>query len=282
MKKTHASTLIALCLLVMAAALTGCGTKENRPTQPTPSTEPSHAASAPSAPAATSAEPSAPVKSVTPVPTESKPVPTETLPAPTEAAVEPVSFDDTLFIGDSRTVGMMDFGKMKGDFFCNVGMSVYNINTKIASVPSVGKVTLKELLANKTYGKVYIMLGINEIGYNLDKTAKKYQELVNQVRESEPNATIFIIANLHVSQKKSDEHEYLKNDSLNRLNKMIAQIAAGDNDNIYFIDPNPAYDDANGALDAKYTPDGIHFHTEYYAQFGKWLASETARVLMKG
>ncbi len=268
MKKTHTPLLITLSALVMASALAGCGSKDPKPTQPVPSTEPSNIVT--TAPSVTT--PSKPTA----------PAPTETKPAPTEAVVEPVSFDDTLFIGDSRTVGMMDFGKMKGDFFCNVGMSVYNINSKIASVPNVGKVTLKELLANKTYGKVYIMLGINEIGYNLDKTAKKYEELVNQVHEKEPNASIFIIANLHVSQKKSQEHEYLKNESLDRLNKMISQIAAAPNDNIYFIDPNPTYDDANGALDAKYTPDGVHFHTEYYGDFGKWIASESAQVLKKG
>ncbi len=278
MKKTRSSLLIAASLLVMTVSLTGCG--GNKGNAPTDSKAPTVTIAVTDTAVTVPMETKAPIESK-PAPTTTQ-APAESKPAPTEAKepVDPVSFDDTLFIGDSRTVGLMDFGKLKGDFFCNVGMSVYNINSKVASVPNVGKLTLNELLDNKDYGKIYIMLGINEIGYDIDKTVGKYESLVKQVREKEPNATIFIMANIHVSQKKSDEHKYLKNDSLNRLNKLISQLATGDN--MYFLNPNTVYDDANGALDAKYTPDGVHFHPQYYVEFGNWLATESARVMKKG
>ena len=49
---------------------------------------------------------------------------------------------DALFIGDSRTVGLMEYSGIDGaDYFCTVGMSVYNIHKKPVSVPKVGKVT---------------------------------------------------------------------------------------------------------------------------------------------
>ncbi|MDD6478252.1 MAG: hypothetical protein PUF48_00330, partial [Oscillospiraceae bacterium] len=58
-----------------------------------------------------------------------------------------ISMDDALFIGDSRTVGLMEYAGIDGaDYFCTVGMSVYNIHKKPVSVPNVGKVTLTELL----------------------------------------------------------------------------------------------------------------------------------------
>ena len=76
---------------------------------------------------------------------------------------------NALFIGDSRTVGLSEYSQIDGaDFFANVGMSVYNIHDKTVSVPTVGKVTLTQLLKNKKYDKIYVMLGINEIGYNFD------------------------------------------------------------------------------------------------------------------
>ena len=43
-----------------------------------------------------------------------------------------------LFIGDSRTVGLMEYGKIKNaEFFADTGMSVYNIYKKRITVPKV-------------------------------------------------------------------------------------------------------------------------------------------------
>ena len=93
-----------------------------------------------------------------------------------------ISMDDALFIGDSRTVGLMEYAGIDGaDYFCTVGMSVYNIHKKPVSVPNVGKVTLTELLNSKKYGKIYIMLGINEVGYKFSNTIEKYRELIEFV-----------------------------------------------------------------------------------------------------
>ena len=55
-------------------------------------------------------------------------------------------------------------------FFAAVGMTVYGVDTANVSVPHVGKVTLSELLKNHSYDKIYIMLGINELGYPVEKT----------------------------------------------------------------------------------------------------------------
>ena len=39
----------------------------------------------------------------------------------------PVPMNDALFIGDSRTVGLMEYsGISEADFFCSVGMSVFD------------------------------------------------------------------------------------------------------------------------------------------------------------
>ena len=46
--------------------------------------------------------------------------------------------------------------------------------------------SLSELLDNQKYDKVYIMLGINEMGYNFEKIIEKYQELIQFIKEKEP------------------------------------------------------------------------------------------------
>lgn len=113
-------------------------------------------------------------------------------PPPADTAApkeENISMGDALFIGDSRTVGLMEYAQMAdADFFANTGMSVFNIHKKPVSVPQVGKVTLTELLNHKKYDKIYIMLGINEIGYNADNTVEKYRELLAFIQEKQPNA----------------------------------------------------------------------------------------------
>lgn len=192
-----------------------------------------------------------------------------------------VSMADALFIGDSRTVGIMEYAGIEGaDFFCNVGMSVYNVFNERISVPGVGKVTLEELLSNKEYGKVYIMLGLNEIGYNLNSIVNKYGELLEYVESTQPDAKIFIQANLHVAKKRSDTSDYENNPAINRLNKELIKFSDGIK--IYYIDVNPIFDDESGSLAADKTSDNVHLYAKYYAIWGKWICEETARCVAEG
>lgn len=81
------------------------------------------------------------------------------------ATVDKSYFKDVLFIGDSRTVGLFEYGQIEGaNFFANTGMNVYNVREKTVSVSNLGNVTLDKLLSSKQYGKIYLMLGINELG----------------------------------------------------------------------------------------------------------------------
>ena len=100
--------------------------------------------------------------------------------------------DDALFIGDSRTVGMKEYGKMSNaSFFCDTGMSVYNIYDTKTKVKDLGTVSLKELLKQKKYGKIYLMIGINELGYNQKNTIRKYKELAGSMSS---NRTLFCLS----------------------------------------------------------------------------------------
>lgn len=195
-------------------------------------------------------------------------------------SIDPVSLDDALFIGDSRTVGMMEYASSKADYFATVGMSVYNIHDDPVSVPDVGKVTLEELLNNKTYGKIYVMLGINEVGYNMETTIDEYSDLLHELKAAQPDAAIFLQGNLHVSKKNSDESEYVTNERLDSLNHKIAKLA--EKEGVYYLDVNAQFDDANGALDMEYTSDGVHPYAKYYIQWSEWIAQQSAVQLKEG
>lgn len=186
-------------------------------------------------------------------------------------------FADALFIGDSRTVGLRDYGNIKNAaFFCDVGMSSYNISGKKLNVKGVGTVSFEQLLAKKQFGKVYVMLGINEAGYGLNQTANKYASIIKQIKQTQPNAIIYIQANLHVSKQRNDTDKYVNNDRLNNLNKLMAKLA--NNVNVFYIDINEYFDDSNGNLKAGYTSDGTHPYAKYYAEWTNWIMNHAVVI----
>ena len=191
------------------------------------------------------------------------------------------SMGDALFIGDSRTVGLMEYAGIDGaDYFCTVGMSVYNIHKKPVSVPNVGKVTLTELLNGKKYGKIYIMLGINEVGYKFSSTVEKYSELIEFIKDKQPDAVIFIQANLHVSKSRSDSDKVVNNTAINGLNAELAKLADGKS--IFYLDANILFDDEAGGLSADKSGDSTHLYAKYYREWGEWIIRQTASLIGEG
>lgn len=186
-----------------------------------------------------------------------------------------VSFPNTLFIGDSRTVGLRDYGKLSdATFFCNVGLNAYRVFTESVDVAGVGKVTLNQLLDKKQFDQVYVMLGINELGYNPATTAKKYEAIVSGIHAKQPNATIIINSTLHVTKACNDITEGSKaiftNKRINDFNDRIAALA--NNTNVFYLDLNPAFDDASGNMTAEYAAgDGIHIKAKYYLLWRDYL-----------
>lgn len=185
--------------------------------------------------------------------------------------VPPEYFDDALFIGDSRTVGLMEYGSIKNaTFFASTGMDIYKIYSTKVNVGKQGKIDLMSLLENNKYSKVYIMLGINELGYNFDNTIKKYSELIDTIRSCQPDAIIYIESNMHVSGSRSASDSIFNNANINKFNHMLASLA--DTKNAYYLDVNPLFDDANGNLREDYTYDNTHVLGKHYKTWTDWIA----------
>ena len=281
MKKSNLVTLLSLCFLIVAVILfmflwkapsAGSGTKteSNSTTQSNIITTPkdtsedtSYAATEGSSEASTST------------------IETSTTDNITTPPKSDISMDDALFIGDSRTVGLMEYAGIDGaDYFCTVGMSVYNIHKNSVSVPNVGKVTLTELLNGKKYGKIYIMLGINEVGYKFSSTVEKYSELIEFIKDKQPDAVIFIQANLHVSKSRSDSDKVVNNTAINGLNAELAKLADGKS--LFYLDANILFDDEAGGLSADKSGDSTHLYAKYYREWGEWIIRQTASLIGEG
>lgn len=181
------------------------------------------------------------------------------------------SFADALFIGDSRTEGLRLYGDMTGAvFFSNKGMSINNVQKEILNVDGIGEVNLSGALSAKQYGKIYVMLGINEIGSNLETNAQNFKALIDYIRSVQPKAKVIIEANLHVSAAKSSvPGTVFNNPRIDSYNNMLAAFADGKN--VFYVNANVLFDDSTGNLRAECTSDGIHIYAKHYSEWAQWL-----------
>ena len=179
-------------------------------------------------------------------------------------------FADALFIGDSRTVGLRDYAELKtATFFAYSGLSSFSVFKKTLDVPGLGETTLEALLTTQHYGKIYLMLGINELGYPLSSIRSQYTHVATRIHELHPDARIILCANMRVVANGKEKRDYVANETINQVNEHIASLA--DNETFFYVDVNPLFDDGTGALDPQYCADDLHPYGKYYYQWGEWL-----------
>jgi len=185
-------------------------------------------------------------------------------------------FDDALFIGDSRTVGLYEYGGLgNAEVFADSGMSIYKVFNEKFALKSGETVTLDEALLAKEFGKIYIMLGINELGYDFEQTVERFAEAIDTIRTYQPQAYIFIQANLHITKEKSEKSEYFTNSNIDRYNKAISELADGEQ--IFYLDVNPLYDDEEGCLSKEFTADHAHIKGKHYTEWVDFILQNAVR-----
>ncbi len=194
----------------------------------------------------------------------------ETEPPQTAPAAPEGYFNDALFIGDSRMVGIASYSPIEGaTYFATVGLGTYKIDTATSEVPGTEGQTFAQVLSAKPYGKVYIMLGINELGMDFGVTMQNVDNLIAKIRTASPDAKIILMANLHVAAGRHYSDAIVNNTKINQFNALLA--AKADNQTVWYLDVNPVFDDADGCLDAQYTSDNTHPYAKYYITWSEWL-----------
>lgn len=214
----------------------------------------------------TEAVPQAPETEVQEQPTEVLPPP-EPLPPPTKEfiTVGDDYFDDAVFIGDSRTVGLHDYGGLdKATFFATVGLNVYDMWSQRFCEVDGEKLTLEEALSRRQYKKIYFQIGINEMGRGtVDTFMQAYEESVRKFQQLQPDAIIYVQGIMRVTKEKSDKDKIFNNPGIQVRNERIAQLA--DNMKIFYIDVNEVVCDDTGNLRKELTFDNLHLYgSKYY------------------
>ncbi len=187
--------------------------------------------------------------------------------------VDDDTFSNAVFIGDSRTEGFQYWGGIKsGTFYWKRGMSVFSVNSSKFTFNVDGqKVTLVGALDKRQYDKVYIMLGINELGYSAERYEQGLGSLVDEVLDKQPNAVIYLQTLAPVNDALAREHlgAVFNNAKVNAFNEAIVRVA--ESKRVVLLDTGSIYRDGDGQLPYNMSSDGCHFASSGYAGWGEYL-----------
>lgn len=181
-----------------------------------------------------------------------------------------VNFDSTVaFIGDSRTQGFIMYnGLKKVQDYSYIGLMVDTaISKEFIKTNDGNKITILEDMKNKDIQKVYIMLGLNELGWSYPQVFKlKYGELIDEIRKIKPNCTIYLQSIIPVTKSKDKSDKIFNNKNVDEFNKLIQELSS--EKNVKYLDVKSALVDEKGFLPEEASTDGIHIDVDYCE---KWL-----------
>lgn len=213
----------------------------------------------------------------TPEPTPTPiPLGDDGLPIVDYCTVDSTYFDDAVFIGDSRTRSLQLYSGLENTtFLADTGLTIYTVLDKQLTSSTGEKTTVRDYLSSHSFHKIYMMLGVNELGTGTTESfVTSYHEVLQTVQELQPDAVIYLQAIMNISQSKHNEGTYINNDTIHERNELLKTLA--DNQSIYWLDVNPAVCDENGYLIDEYTFDGVHLQAKYVSIWVNWLEEHAA------
>lgn len=194
-------------------------------------------------------------------------------------SVEEDYFDDALFIGDSRTQGLYEYGGLGENvtFYSKTSLTVYDLFKKEKEfIREDGEnITLEQALTKHSFKKIYLMVGINELGTGTAESFfEEYARAVFKIQQLQPDAIIFVQAIMRVGAQKNATDPIFNNTNIAIRNVEIQTLA--DNQKIFYIDVNEVVCDENGNLFDGWSSDQIHLKAKYYAVWKEFLMNHGA------
>lgn len=182
-------------------------------------------------------------------------------PVPESAAVEDTYFADAVFLGDSRTDGFRLYsGLGEGIYLCATGATVESVFTKAVDTPQ-GRLPLLDALARTECGKIYVMLGINELGWpGTELFRNQAEKLILRLQEDHPEAVVMLQAILPVSARQDAKGSYVNNQRVRDYNQVLEELAweLG----VFYVAVDEPLTGEDGCLPAELNFDGVHLNPE--------------------
>ena len=193
---------------------------------------------------------------------EPEPDPTPETPQVPEGPVDDTYFADAVFLGDSRTEGLSLYSGLETPTYLHaVGATVDSVQTKATEETKGGAVTLMDRLDQLEFSKVYIMLGVNELGWpKTEKFEERYSDIVDRIQENHPEARVALQSILPVSEKQDQKGSYVNNRRIGQYNEVVRRVA--EEKGCVYLDVAEAVTGEDGCLMADLTTDGVHLNTK--------------------
>jgi hypothetical protein len=193
-------------------------------------------------------------------------------------AVDDSYFDDACFIGDSRTVGLSKYaGIENATFLCETSLTIFDYE-KPKITYNGEKTSIRDVLSQNSFGKIYLMFGINECGSSsVERFFNTYANTVNDIRLLQSGAIVFVEGNLLVTAQSSMESETITNENISLRNNYLSLLE--NKQDIFYIDINTTELCEDGALVPDYTWDQVHIKAQYYPIWKDFLLTH---AILKG
>ena len=195
----------------------------------------------------------------------------------TEAAADKF-FNNSVFYGDSVTLGFQNYvAKQEKGFLGGMivyGMGSYGLGNALKAVSSNSirptykgyQTQLWDLTAALKVDKVFMMFGMNDLGlYGVTDSITNYKTLIDAIREKSPNVKIYILTTTPMT--KSYQLTYLNNSNIRLFNSKLRELASSWG--VTVIDVASYLMDNDGYLMEKYASDGKYHLTE--AAYIEWV-----------
>lgn len=217
-----------------------------------------------------------PTPEPTPEPDWSQPVPLG------ETANQEEWFADAVFIGDSRTDGLKLYSGItsKAAFLDHTGLTVYDVAEGKKVIRSgKEKLSILDALALESYGKVYISLGVNELGYyDPEGFAEAYGQVIDAIRERQPQALIYVQTILPVNSAKCKANNtpyYVTNEGVTSYNAVLPDLCV--EKKVRLVDIPDGLVDEKGEIPSDLSADGVHFKKAGYGIWLEYLTTHTGQ-----
>ena len=178
-------------------------------------------------------------------------------------AKQPVTQGGIIFLGNSITE-MGNWPKLLNDTTV--------LNRGIGGDITFGVLKRLDDITNRHPKKLFILLGINDIGKDIPDSviAYNYFKIIKQIKEKSPVTKIYVqsILPLNPTLNNFPQH-YDKGEHIPRVNTMLKANAAIMG--YTYINLQPLFVDAQNMLYAKYTYEGLHLKPEAYVVWVAYL-----------
>ena len=203
------------------------------------------------------------------------------LPVSTVAESEPVSddwFNDVCFIGHSQIVGMQKYSGLSGpDSYAVVGHTAQStLDYEFYPLPNGRYGTLSDGLHSKSYGKVCIMLGINDSSLDKNRVEKfmtPMRAILDLVKETQPGAKIYLLSLVPVG-RYTPMNELYNPDSTVFYSQLVKTLSR-EYDTEYIDLFRMMCDKAGYFLNSFNSGDGIHIQSDRYPEIVEYLKRHT-------